>query len=47
MGRWIRIIVIILLLVAGAYWFLERKGIESCQQQGRAWDYARQACANS
>lgn len=44
MGRWITITAVILLLVAGGYWFLQRKGIENCQAVGGSWNYERWAC---
>lgn len=44
MGRWIFITLCILLLVAGTYWFLQKTGIEHCQQIGKSWDYAGWKC---
>lgn len=44
MGKWIRLVVIIGLIVAGTYWFLQRKGIAACQANGGDWSYSRWTC---
>jgi hypothetical protein len=44
MGRWIFMTLCILLLVAGGYWLLQHEGIQSCNQLGGDWDYARWKC---
>lgn len=44
MGKWIKIVVAILALVAGAYWFLQHKGIANCHANGGEWSYSRWTC---
>ncbi len=44
MGRWIFGIIVILLLVAGTYWFLQHKGVQNCYDNGGEWDYRRWKC---
>jgi hypothetical protein len=44
MGKWIKIVIIILMLVAGSYWFLQHEGVKRCQANGGEWDYPRWAC---
>lgn len=44
MGRWIFMILCIILLVAGGYWLLQHEGISGCNDIGGEWDYARWTC---
>jgi hypothetical protein len=38
------IVAVILLLVAGGFWFLQHEGIRDCNRQGGEWDYSRWTC---
>ena len=44
MGRWLSVIIAILLVVAGGYWLLNRTGSHACYEKGGSWDSTHLRC---